>query len=79
MYSLLFYTYLFLYKKLQRLHGIIHEREATRLAVAETDQLIHMIRHELPECEKKSDQILPTLRNIQLIKALGRLTESLVS
>ncbi|CAH8584919.1 unnamed protein product [Schistosoma rodhaini] len=60
-----------------RLHGIIHEREATRLAVAETDQLIHMIRHELPECEKKSDQILPTLRNIQLIKALGRLTESL--
>lgn len=38
-----------------------------------------MIRHELPECEKKSDQILPTLRNIQLIKALGRLTESLVS
>ncbi|KAH8872518.1 Exocyst complex component 4 [Schistosoma japonicum] len=60
-----------------RLHGIIHEREATRLAIAETDQLIHMIRDELPESEKKSDQILPTLRNIQLIKALGRLTESL--
>ncbi|CAH8526435.1 unnamed protein product [Schistosoma turkestanicum] len=59
------------------LHGIIHEREATRLAMAETDQLIHMIKDELPVSEKKSDQILPTLRNIQLIKALGRLTESL--
>ncbi|CAH8852739.1 unnamed protein product [Trichobilharzia szidati] len=60
-----------------RLHGIIHEREATRLAVAETDQLIHMIRDELPEDGNKSEQILPTLRNIQLIKVLGRLTESL--
>ncbi|CAH8565275.1 unnamed protein product [Heterobilharzia americana] len=60
-----------------RLHGIIHEREATRLAVAETDQLIHMIKDELPESDNKSDQILPTLRNIQLIKVLGRLSESM--
>ncbi|KAG5452462.1 Exocyst complex component 4 [Clonorchis sinensis] len=63
------------------LPGLLHEREATRLAAKETKQLLHMIKDELPESQQptqhKGVYQLPVVRNIQILKILGRLSESL--
>ncbi|CAL8099191.1 unnamed protein product [Calicophoron daubneyi] len=65
-----------------RLPGLLYEREATRLAAKETEQLIHIIRVELPDSapergQTRVTQSLPTVRNVHLIKVLGRMSESL--
>ncbi|KAF5399971.1 Exocyst complex component 4 [Paragonimus heterotremus] len=64
------------------LSGLLYEREATRLAAKETKQLLHMIKDELPDSSQSGQQQtnvrqLPTIRNIQLLKILGRMSESL--
>ncbi|OON16965.1 hypothetical protein X801_07204 [Opisthorchis viverrini] len=63
------------------LPGLLHEREATRLAAKETKQLLHMIKDEIPESQQptqhKGVYQLPVVRNIQILKILGRLSESL--
>ncbi|VDD80255.1 unnamed protein product [Mesocestoides corti] len=51
---------------------LLHEREATRLAVKEMDQLLQMIRDEIGS---SSELCLPTA-NMQTVKAMGRLRES---
>ncbi|VDP71041.1 unnamed protein product [Echinostoma caproni] len=67
------------------LSGLLYEREATRLAAKEAVQLIHMIGDEVPVNNNNNNnnngnqivQHLPTVRNVQMLKVLGRMTESL--
>ncbi|TPP55978.1 Exocyst complex component 4 [Fasciola gigantica] len=63
----------------KHLSGLLFEREATRLAAKEAVQLIHMIGDEVPTNQENQTVVhqLPTMRNVQLLKVLGRLTESL--
>lgn len=53
---------------------LLHEREATRLAVKEMDNLLHIIGDEVGS---STDFCLPTA-DMLTIKSMGRLRESVV-